>query len=503
MSLKRLLVGVLVGAVAVASLAAMGSTGAGTATKLTIVQPSEKTAIFDSLLPVIEKNLAADGLKLKLDVIFVPWSDLATKTQVMLAGQDQIDLIFDAPWLHMNQMIAQGYYEELSSLLAKVGPNILRTRPQEMWDANKFDGKIMGIPLGLFFQQPHSWSIRKDLREGLGFQPLKTYDELVKYAYAVKKAYPKMFPLSFDGNYSNIQYGFVNWKMLDDSDTNIRFTHAFGASLMLYYRNNDGKVHNAFEELDPKLETAVKEARQFYVDGLINPDILSIKQPYDDFYNTGKAAVIPVRLFGLTRSTDFLNNLKAIGGTAEPVVLATKTKGKVVANFVMDNFICLTKISKNKELSIRFLDWVNKNTDNYNLIEHGVKGKDWEPVGTDKWRNITGAEFGWQAYCLSWNPLYNLLPESDDANAIAMQRLIADSSYFVKDVTAGFSFNSEPVKNEIAQYQGIEGKYYPALVNGVLDPAETLAKFKAEAAPLLKKIQEELQKQVNAFLAKK
>jgi putative aldouronate transport system substrate-binding protein len=503
MSLKRFFIGVLVGAIAVMTVAAMGTTGAGSATKLVIVQPSEKTAIFDSLLPVIEKNLAADGLKLKLDVIFVPWSDLATKTQVMLAGQDQIDLIFDAPWLHMNQMIAQGYYEELTSLLNSYGSNILRTRPKEMWDANKFDGKIMGIPLGLFFQQPHSWSIRKDLREGLAFKPITTYDDLVKYAYAVKKANPKMFPLAFDGNYSNIQYGFVNWKMLDDSDTNIRFTHAFGASLMLYYKNNDGKVHNAFEELDPKLESAVREARQYYVDGLINPDILSIKQPYDDFYNTGKAAVIPVRLFGLTRSTDFLNNLKAIGGTAEPVVLATREKGKVVANFVMDNFICLTKISKNKELSIKFLDWVNKNTDNYNLIEHGVKGKDWEPVGADKWRNITGAEFGWQAYCLSWNPLYNLLPESDDANAIAMQRLIADSSYFVKDVTAGFSFNSEPVKNEIAQYQGIEGKYYPALMNGVLDPAATLAQFKSEAAPLLKKIQEELQKQLNAFLAKK
>ncbi len=502
MNLKRILRGVLVGAAIVAMATLAGCAGGGKETTLVIVQPSEKTAIFDSVLPVIEKNLAADGLKLKLDVIFVPWSDLATKTQVMLAGQDQIDLIFDAPWLHMNQMIAQGYYEELTTLLNKHGKNILRTRPQQMWDANKFDGKIMGIPLGLFFQQPHSWSIRKDLREGLGLQPVTTYEDLAKYAYAVKKAHPKMYPLAFDGNYSNIQYGFVNWKMLDDSDTNIRFTHAFGASLMLYYRNNDGKVHNAFDELDPKLAAAVAEARQYYVDGLINPDILSIKQPYDDFYNTGKAAVIPVRLFGLTRSTDFLNNLKAIGGTAEPVVLATKEKGKVVANFVMDNFICLTKISKNKELSIKFLDWVNKNTDNYNLVEHGVKGTDWEPVGTDKWRNITGAEFGWQAYCLSWNPMYNLLPESDDDNAIAMQRLIADSSYFVKDVTAGFSFNSEPVKNEIAQYQGIEGKYYPALMNGVLDPTTTLAKFKAEAAPLLKTIQEELQKQVDAFLAK-
>jgi putative aldouronate transport system substrate-binding protein len=487
-------------ALVIVGASASGGKEAGAPTTLVIVQPSDKTAIFDSLLPVIQKGLAADGLNLKLDVIFVPWSDLATKTQVMLAGQDQVDLIFDAPWLHMNQMIAQGYYEELTSLLNSDGPNILRTRPKEMWDANKFNGKIMGIPLGLFFQQPHGWVVRADLRQKLGFSPLKTYDDVVKYAYAVKKDNPKMFPLGFDGNYSNIQYGFVNWKMLDDSDTNIRFTQALPASLMLYYKNNDGVVHNLFQELDPKLAAALNEARQFYQDGLINPDILSIKQPYDDFYNTGKAAVAAIRLFSNTHNGEYLKNLAALGGASEPVVLATKTPGKVVANFMMDNFICLTKISKNKKPAIKFLDWVNKNTDNYNLVEHGVKGKDWDLVGANQWKNITGSEFGWQAYALSWNPMYNLLPADDDANAIAMQKLIAQSSYFVKDVTAGFSFNSEPVKNEIAQYQGIEGKYYPALMNGVLDPTTTLAQFKTEAGPTLKKIQDELQKQVNDYL---
>jgi putative aldouronate transport system substrate-binding protein len=502
MNLKRCLSMILLAALVATGAMAAGTKEAGGATKLVVVQPSEKTAIFDSLLPVIEQKLAADGLNLKLDVIFVPWSDLATKTQVMLAGQDQIDLIFDAPWLHMNQMIAQGYYEELTPLLDKYGANILRTRPKEMWDANKFNGKVMGIPLGLYFQQPHGWVVRADLRKKLGFSPITTYDELVKYAYAVKKDNEKMYPFAMDGNYSNVQYSFVNWKMLDDSDTNVRFTHALPASLMLYYRANDGKVHNLFEEMDPKVDAALKEARQFYKDGLINPDVLSIKMPYDDFYNTGKAAVANIRLFSNTHNGAYLKNLAALGGESEPVVLATKTKGKVVASFVMDNFICLTAISKNKEKAIQFLDWVNKNTDNYNLIEHGVKGKDWELVGTDKWKNITGAEFGWQAYCLSWNPTYNLFPAEDDDNAIAMQKLIAKADYFVKDVTAGFSFNSEPVKNEIAQYQGIEGKYYPALMNGVLDPAETLTKFKAEAAPTLKKVQDELQKQINAFLKK-
>ena len=122
MSLKKVLCLIVLGALVVAGAFANGGKEAGAPTTLVVVQPSDKTAIFDSLLPVIEKGLAADGVNVKLDVIFVPWSDLATKTQVMLAGQDNIDLIFDAPWLHMNQMIAQGYYEELTSLLNSVRP---------------------------------------------------------------------------------------------------------------------------------------------------------------------------------------------------------------------------------------------------------------------------------------------------------------------------------------------------------------------------------------------
>jgi putative aldouronate transport system substrate-binding protein len=496
MNYKPLLSGIVL-----AACLGTGLFAAGTPT-LTIVLPDAKMAIYDDLKPVIEQGLAKDGINLELDIIYVPWSDLGTKTQLMLAGQDDIDLIFDAPWLHMNQMIAQGYYEELSGLLKSYGPNIVRTRPQQMWDANKFDGKVMGVPLGLFFQQPHGYVVRADLRDKLGYKPLKSWGDIVKYAYAVKKANPRMYPLAFDGNYSNIQYALVNWKMLDDADTNVRFTQALPASLMLYFRNNDGKVHNLFEEMDPKIDVALKEARKFYVDGLINPDILSIKSPGDDFYRAGKAAVYPVRLYSNTRDQNRLNDLKELGGSSEPVVLQTRAKGKVIANFLMDNFICVTKVGKNKELAIKFLDWVNKNSDNYNLIEHGIPGKDWVKVGNDKWKNLSNAEFGIQAYALSWNPMYNLLPEADDDNAIQMQRLIADASYFVKDRTAGFSFNAEPVKNEIAKYQGIEGKYYPALMNGVLDPGPTMAKFKSEAAPALKAIQVELQRQIDAFLKK-
>lgn len=85
---------------------------------------------------------------------------------------------------------------------------------------------------------------------------------------------------------------------------------------------------------------------------------------------------------------------------------------------------------------------------------------------------------------------------------ITKHRFIGNGDNFIKDVAAGFTFNAEPVKNELAQFKAIEGKYYSAIFNGMVDPETYLEKFKSEGGDLLKKIQNELQKQLDAYVAK-
>ncbi|MNC60198.1 hypothetical protein D3C75_1100590 [compost metagenome] len=54
-----------------------------------------------------------------------------------------------------------------------------------------------------------------------------------------------------------------------------------------------------------------------------------------------------------------------------------------------------------------------------------------------------------------------------------------------------------------AQFSTIQAKYYNGLFNGALDPDEYFSKFKDEGESVLKKIQIELEKQVDAFLVNK
>ena len=106
---------------------------------------------------------------------------------------------------------------------------------------------------------------------------------------------------------------------------------------------------------------------------------------------------------------------------------------------------------------------------------------------------------------LAWECCNSFDERSDEATApevLALDATTRDADNFTKDILTGFDFDSTAVQNDISQYNTIEDKYYPALFNGVLDPAETLKKFEAEAGPTLKKIQTELQKQIDAFLKK-
>ncbi|WP_088833859.1 DUF3502 domain-containing protein [Paenibacillus tyrfis] len=483
-----------------------GSTAKGDGTKkpdpvtLKIMVPGDRPKDFDAVIQEAEKRMA-DSLNVKLDVVFVPWADLAQKTQVTLSSGENIDLIFDAPWLHLTQQIAAGSYEPLDDLLKQYGPNILKNRPQQMWDANKFDGKIMGIPNGNSFVQGRVYYVRKDLREQLGIAPIKTYDDLIKFAYAVKEKVPNITPLVPAGQDVNkgLSEGAYRHYWADNKE-NIQPSPALSESLILYTKNNDGKIYNLFDEMEPAVWSWIQNARKLYQDKVISPDVLAIKEVMEPA-KQGKAAIVVTNDFGV--KDDIQKALKSGNPKAEfeAVTFMNLTKGAVLTNSLQYNFISVPVVSKHKERAIQFLDWANQK-ENYDLLVYGIKDKNWEAVGDDQYK-FKGDGYKWFPYVWVWNPTTDRQDASQDEETKKLNKWTADAGNFTIDKLSGFTFNNAPVSNEISQYTSMEAKYYSALFNGVVDPESYWAKFKAEAAPLAKKIQLEEQKQIDAFLAKK
>ncbi len=458
---------------------------------LKIMMWGNRPADFDKVLAEAESRMK-DTLNVKLDVVFVPVSDIVQKSQMALASGEEIDLIWDSPLVSMNSNIASGYYEPLDELLAQYGPNILATRPAEMFEGNKVNGKTYGIPLGASQYFGYTYLVRQDIREKLGIGPIKTYDELVQFAYAVKQKEAGLVPMLPSTSF----FSEASFRSRFDQDTQIRRTQAM-STIMLYYKNNDGIVYNLLDEMEPTVWDWIVNARRMYQDGVIHPDVLAVKD-YEGEFSGGKAAIIPVNDFGVKDNIQQALAKNVPGSKVEAVTFFDSTPKKNITNFSQWNFISIPVTSKHKERAIQFLNWTQEK-DNYDLLAYGLKGKNWEAIGEDKYKPLD-ADYAWFPYLWIWNPTFERFDASQTDEVVELNRFIKEADNFEKDILTGFQFDSQPVLNEMTKYKTIEDKYYAALFNGVMDSQTGYDNFKSEAGPTLKKIQQEMQKQIDAFL---
>ncbi len=449
----------------------------------------ERPADMDKVIAEIENRLK-DTLNVKLDIVFVPNADMDQKRQVTLASGEPLDLVFDAPWATMSQMIAAGYYEPLDDLLQKHGKSILATRGKEMIDANRVDGKIMGIPLGAFHYQGRVFMIRKDIREKLGLKPLKSYEDLKTFLLESKKKFPDSTPFSDYWDIpTHVMYDFPQeYLMINESKG------------LLYFKGDGTKVVNLLDEMPKRFGDMLKDMRAMYKDKVINPDVLNVKNGRSEF-EAGKSFAWVTNDFGMKSGLEEALKKNVPDAQVEIFQLFEPKPKAYVTPFKQWNFAFIPKVSKNKERVIQFLEWAHQK-EHYDLVAYGIKGEHWEPVGDKEYKPLN-TKYSWFPFMWVWNPSLDRLRSDLDPQSKSYYEFTRKPDNFVASKLTGFTFNLEPLKSEKAQLDAVYNKYFRVLAFGVADTEETLAKFKVEAGPPLKKMQEEFQKQVDAFLAVK
>ena len=71
----------------------------------------------------------------QLDVTFMSWSDYKTMYTLVLAGGEQVDLIFTAPWCYMYTEAAKGSFYDLSEdFINTYMPLAAKYQAKESWD---------------------------------------------------------------------------------------------------------------------------------------------------------------------------------------------------------------------------------------------------------------------------------------------------------------------------------------------------------------------------------
>lgn len=80
-------------------------------------------------------------------VTFMSWSDYQTMYSLVLAGGEQVDLIFTAPWCYMYTEAAKGsFYELTDDFIANCMPMANKYQDKDSWSETTLSGKTIAVP---------------------------------------------------------------------------------------------------------------------------------------------------------------------------------------------------------------------------------------------------------------------------------------------------------------------------------------------------------------------
>lgn len=462
--------------------------------------PGDTPNDFDKVMGEVENRLK-DELNVKLNFQFIPWSDYGQKVQVKMGAGDDFDLHLNAPWLSMNEMIAEKAIQPMDDLIDSYAPAIKAGFEELVIDSNRFDGKIYGLPLGdvLGGEYKSLIMVRKDLREKYGMDEITTIDSYVEYLEKVKENEPGMAPMLWNGStwvYSRWYWG---------KDRSFKMLNTNTAPIFVFFDENGvAPVKSIFE--DEKYLEWLDFAHDLYGRGLIHKDILTVKDEQPQFM-AGKTAAI-----------------YSDGGPSNPsLILPTLTSNfpdaevefanfegddvKISSDFQVWNFACLNSKAKDPERVMKFLNWIFEDQANFDLIVYGIEGEHWIDAGEGLYEYPEGIDlasnYKFPSYVLCMNVNY----ERIDKNAIDDEKFwkqyLQDIDNFVASPLTGFVYKTDNVRDEIAKVSAIWPEVVFPLESGIVSPdkvGEAITKLNAAGYD---KILEDAQNQINDFLAGK
>lgn len=485
---------------------------------------------FDKVVQKFEEE-TKDTLNIKLDVV---WSDATThreKVPLMMANQEEADLVFDAYWMNLSTMHNQGAYATLNEyfnnpqypgLQAAFGEDYL----QQVTDT---EGNIFAIPFTQAAEDIPVIAYRKDLADKYGIT-IDSNEKLEEYFQAVQEdidagTLEMVAPFGIGGTRG---FYWMDHDLYEKREANIFSidSSAFGIGMEMEAAvSEDGKTVVGVATLgDPDEAYAAFPApynANTRTDRVVNkltkwaqytqPDAQTEDDPKTNLFYAGKVAAIEGNIAAYT---DYNTAVKALGGELGVYVYNEGMRaGKpfVSAPLTAWNFLCVPQQSKKKDQAMQFLNWLFEERDNHDLFELGIEGMDWEAVGEDEFRKLEGSNYSFPGYEMTWNPNFIRtnadLP--DDAKAIV--KYGNDPDTYITSPIAGFTFDntaSPELQTAFAAVSAIQTEYQPQIMLGLTkdaDAAQTLVDEyyqKAKAAGL-ETIRQAVQEQLQTFLDNK
>ncbi|SDW67658.1 ABC transporter substrate-binding protein [Paenibacillus sp. PDC88] len=430
------------------------------------------------------------GATLKINAI--DWGQWDNKLNLMISSGEKSDIIFTAAWQNYTVNVAKSAFLPLNDLLESHGQEIVKNLDPAFLEGSQVDGKNYGVPSNKELAATRGVLVRKDLLEKykLDITNVKTWADLEPLLKTIKENEPGVTPFYMSNSTGNGLLDNLDWDYLGD------------ASVPGVIRKMGSETTVLNEVETPEFKEAAALARKWYEAGYINSDAATSTVFPKDQAKAGK-------VFMWTDGMKPGKDKEEESYVGFPLTQIEMTQPTITTGDTSGAMLAISRTSENPEKAMQVINLLHSDPVVNNLLNFGIEGTHYVkkegsdniislPEGTDPNNRTYNPGAQWQL----GNQFLNYLWDNEDPEK--WDKFKDFNARGVKSPALGFTFNSQPVKNEIAAVNNVNKQFKPALTSGAVDPNEMIPKYaeKLKAAGIDKIIAEK-QKQLDAFLAKK
>ncbi|OMF38889.1 ABC transporter substrate-binding protein [Paenibacillus sp. FSL H8-0548] len=453
--------------------------------QISLVYPGTPQADEKKIEEALNKILT-EKINATIDLRPIDWGAWDDKINLMVASQEEVDIVFTAQWNGHAKYVAKGAFMELGDLLAEYGQGITSSLDPAFIEGSKINNKSYGIPTNKELAAAGGIVYRKDVTDELGIDMsnVKTPQDLDAVYAVVKEKRPDLTPLYTTGGVFNSHF-FANYDFLGDSTIP-------GAIL----KDADDTTVAPQEKLD-RYKEYLNLTRDYFKKGYINADAATTQVASADAWKAGTvfSTIEPMK----PGKDSEIASASGLSGKLAQIMMTEKT---VATSETAGSMLGISFTSKDPARAMMLINLLHTDKEINNLLNYGIEGEHFTRNGEIITATGNTANYNPGANWMFGSQFLNYVWDSEDPDK--WKKFEEFNQNAKVSPALGFVFDSEPVKAEVGALANVIRQYQRALESGSVDVDKTLADYEKKLKDAgVDKVVAEKQKQFDAFLASK
>ena len=448
-----------------------------------IVELTKLDEITEKVNAIVEEETGCT-----LEFVPIDFSSYGTQMNMILSTDENlVDAFHTLYSFTLSSLVANGQVMALDDLVEEYGQGIAEAVGEDYLNCGRIDGTLYTLPNVGAYSDAMGYIIKKDIAEELEINPeeITTLDQLTDVMIRAKELYPEMDVIPTSAAGWTKDYTIDN--LCDENNLGVLMDYGKELKVENYY---------ATERYKELCEYGQKwqEAELFTEDPLNNTNGTMAEVSsglalgcFSDRYSAYANVMDYQSMFGFDIVAFKIDD-----------AIAT-TQGTI------HNSWCITATCENPEATMKVLNVLYTNPEVSSLLCYGVEDETYVLNEDGQASYAEGVDMftaGWGTGMTFFWPNPTIAVPFAPQTSEYWEDVVASNSECIQSGALGFTFNADPVADEVTACTNVVNQYHLSLMAGIVDYEDILPMFlSALESAGIDRIVEEKQRQLDEWAA--